>query len=261
MNAFTLRGMLVTVLLGLISTEVRAQQTYVVPPGNANIGGTGGTFSLLTVDYTGQQVYSANLLAGLPNGAVINGFRMRLAPGQSTVTSAVSSPNFDISIGPSVFPPGSLSTVTASNQGPGTVLARSGPITFPANSFIGGSNPNPWGPLISFTTPYTHTSGTDLLLTFSDRAFTSLVTLDAQAGLFGDAQGRQNVGTYNSSTVPQNVNGFAIIVQLNYSVVPEPTTVALVGLGVVTAAGLWWRRRRQLRLAAANELNPAEAAE
>jgi len=244
MNVLMSRRLLVTILFGLLSSEVRGQ-TYVVPPGNANTGGTGGTFSLLTTDYTGQEVYSANLLSGLPNGAIINGFRMRLAPGQATVTSAVSSPNFDISIGPSVFHPGSLSTSTSGNQGPGTVLARSGPISFPANSFVGGSNPNPWGPLISFTTTFTYTSGTDLLLTFSDRAFTSGVVLDAQANLFTNAQGRQNVGVYNSSTVPQNVDGFAIIVQLNYVTVPEPTTLALCGVTLLAGLGYWYFRRRR----------------
>lgn len=248
MKAFTIRTMLVTLLLGLLSAEARGQ-TYVVPPANAGTGGTGGTFSLLTQDYTGQEVYSAALLAGLPNGAIIDGFRMRLAPGQSTVTSAVSSPNFDISIGPSVFHPGSLGTSTTGNQGAGTVLARSGPITFPANSFVGGSNPNPWGPLIPFTTTYTYTSGTDLLLTFSDRAFSSGVVLDAQTGLVGDAQGRQNVGVYNSSTVPASFNGFAIIVQLDYSLasVPEPSTWALLGVTAMLGVGYWWFGRRRAR--------------
>lgn len=244
MNVFTNRRLLVAVLFGLLSSEVHAQ-TYVVPPGNANTGGTGGTFTLLTVDYTGQAVYSANLLSGLPNGAIINGFRMRLAPGQATVTSAVSSPNFDISVGPSVFHPGSLTASTTGNQGPGTVLARSGPITFPANSFVGGSNPNPWGPLISFTTTYTYASGTDLLFTFSDKAFTGAVVMDAQANLFSNAQGRQNVGVYNSATVPQNVDGFALIVQLNYATVPEPTTLALSGVTLLAGLGYWFFRRRR----------------
>ena len=226
-----------------------AQVVYVVPPANANTSGTGGTFSLLQSDYTGQQVYGASLLSGLPVGAVINGFRFRLAPGQSTMTSATSSPHFDISIGPSAFHPGSLSTSTAGNEGPGTVLARSGPITFPANSFVGGAGPNPFGPLISFTTPYMYT-GLDLLLTFSDAAFSTSVTFDAQAGLFSDAQGQQNIGVYNSSTVPQSVNGFALIVQFNYVAVPEPSTSMLAGLPVLT--GLAYRSfgRRRAKAAA-----------
>ena len=243
MNAFTIRTMLGLVVLGLMYTKARAQ-VYVVPPANTNTSGTGGTFSLLTSDYTGQQVFGASLLSGLPVGAVIDGFRFRLAPGQSTVTSATSSSHFDISIGPSAFPPGSLSTSTAGNEGPGTVLARSGPITFPTNSFVGGAGPNPFGPLISFTTPYTYT-GLDLLLTFSDTAFSTGVTFDAQAGLSTTAQGRQNIGVYNSSTVPQSVAGFAMIVQLDYVTVPEPSASMLSGLTVIT--GLAYRsfgRRR-----------------
>jgi hypothetical protein len=235
-----------------MDADARAD-VYVVPPGNANTSGTGASFTLVQSDYTGQQVYGANLLSGLPVGAVIDGFRTRLLAGQSTVTSAVSSSNFDISIGPSAFHPGSLSTSTAGNQGPGTVLARSGPITFPANSFIGGPGPNPFGPLISFTTPYTYTGG-DLLLTFSDTAFSSSPVFDAQSSLFGSAQGRQNLGVFNSSTVPQNVDGFALIVQFDYSTattsVPEPSTLTLSGLTVL--AGLAYRSfgRRRAKAAA-----------
>ena len=220
-----------------------------MPPANANTNGTGGTFTLLSSDYTGQQVYAASLLSGLPVGAVIDGFRFRLGPGQSTVTSATSSSHFDISIGPSAFHPGSLSTSTAGNEGPGTVLARNGPITFPANSFVGGAGPNPFGPLIPFTTPYTYT-GLDLLLTFSDTAFSTAIVCDAQAGLVGTAQGRQDVGLYNSSTVPQNVDGFAVIVQFDYVTVPEPTTLTLSGLTVL--GGLAYRSigRRRAKAAA-----------
>jgi hypothetical protein len=247
MNAFATRIVLGLVLLGLVGTHANAD-TYVVPPANTNTSGTGGTFTLLTSDYTGQQVYAASQLSGLPVGSVIDGIRFRLAPGQPTLASAISSPHFDFSIGPSAFHPGSLSTSTSGNQGPGTVLARSGPITFPANSFVGGAGPNPFGPLIPFTNTYTYT-GLDLLLTFSDQAFTGAAVMDAQTGLIGTAQGRQNTGTYNSSTVPQNVDGFAIIVQLDYVAVPEPTTLTLSGLTVL--AGLAYRSFGRRRATAA----------
>jgi hypothetical protein len=226
------------VVLGLLDADARAQ-TYVVPPANANTSGTGGaSFTLLTTDYTGQQVYAASLLSGLPVGSVIDGFSFRLGAGQSTVSTAISSAHFDISIGPSAFHPGSLSTSTAGNQGPGTVLARSGPISFPANSFVGGASPNPFGPLISFTNTYTYTGG-DLLLTFSDTAFSGSAVMDAQAGLTGTAQGQQNIGVYASTTVPQAVNGFALITQFHYVPVPEPSTLTLSGLTAM--AGLTYR--------------------
>jgi hypothetical protein len=246
MNAFTIRIMLGLAVLGLLDADARAQ-VYVVPPANTNTSGTGASFTL-SGDYTGQQVYAASLLSGLPVGAVIDGFRFRLSAGQSTVTSASSSSHFDISIGPSAFHPGSLSTSTAGNQGPGTVLARSGPITFPANSFVGGSNPNPFGPLIPFTTPYTYT-GLDLLLTISDTAFSTALVFDAQAGLFSTAQGQQDIGVYNSPTEPQSVAGFALIVQFDYITVPEPSTMTLSGLTVL--AGMAYRSFGRRRATAA----------
>ena len=253
MKAFIGRIVLGFVVLGLMGAHARAGFTYVVPPANTNTSGTGASFTLGTFDYTGQQDYGASLLSGLPMGAIIDGFSLRLAAGQSTMTSAFSSSHFDISIGPSAFPPGSLSASTAGNQGPGTVLARSGPITFPANSFVGGANPNPFGPLISFTTPYTYTGG-DLLLTFSDTAFSTALVFDAQSNLFSTAQGAQNLGVFNSSTVPQSVPGFALIVQFDYTLasaaVPEPSSLTLSGLSVLAGLAHWCFGRRRTRAAA-----------
>ena len=69
--------------------------------------------------------------------------------------------------------------------------------------------------------------------------------MDAQANLFSNAQGRQNVGVYNSTTVPQNVDGFAIILQLNFVTVPEPSTWALCGVTLLAGLGYWTLRRRR----------------
>jgi hypothetical protein len=236
--------------LGLLSARASADD-YVVPPAYANANGAAGaSFSLLSTDYTGQQAYSASLLSGIPVGSVIDGFSLRLKAGQSTVTTAVTSAHFDISIGPSAFHPGSLTTSTTGNQGPGTVLARSGPITFPANSFVGGAGPNPFGPLVSFTTPYTYT-GSDLLLTFSDTAFSSSIVCDATTGLASTtAQGQQDVGVYNSTFLPNSFQGFAVITQFHFTPVPEPSGCVLCGLAVLAGVAFRKSSRRRSKAAA-----------
>jgi hypothetical protein len=88
-------------------------------------------------------------------------------------------------------------------------------------------------------------------LTFSDTAFSGQAIMDAQAGLTGTtAQGQQNIGVYASTTVPQAVNGFAIITQFHYVPVPEPSTLTLSGLTAL--AGLAYRSfgRRRAKAAA-----------
>lgn len=193
---------------------------------------------------TTQVVYAPAQLAGLLPGDRITGLQFRFNGGEAAGPAApVSFANFDVYLGPSNFAPGSLSTSTAGNQGAGTVLARGGPITFAANSFPGGAGPNPFGPLIPFTTPYTYTGG-DLLLTLSHSAPSSVLVFDADVGLTG-VQGRQN-GGYNSSFVLQNMSQFAFVVQFTTAApaVPEPATVVVFG-GLALAGAVGYRRRKQ----------------
>src|SRR5207302_8764496 len=130
--------------------------------------------------------------------------------------------NFDVYLGPSNFAPGSLSTSPAANQGAGTMQVRSGPLTFPANSFPGGSSPNAFGPEITFSTPYTYTGG-DLLLTLRYTAASGQLLFDFQNT--PDAQFR-SAFDYNATTMPDSSPGSYVLkfTASSLPAVPEPSS-------------------------------------
>lgn len=190
--------------------------------------------------FTYQQVYNASLLTGFVTGDVITGLQFRLDGTESTgPASSVVIANFDVYLGPSNFAAGALTSSAAGNQGAGTVLARSGSLSIPANSFTGGPGPNPFGLQIVFTTPFTYTAGTNLLLTLTYSAPTADLFFDL-ASTVAAAQAR--IGSnYNSATVSNDLGTKAIVTQFTYTAAPEPTTAALL-LGGGALLGL---RRRQ----------------
>ncbi|MBL8822913.1 MAG: hypothetical protein JNJ77_10025 [Planctomycetia bacterium] len=247
-------AMIAGVLLSLFSGACAFAQTVVVPPSRANSEGNTGLQYTTTGGSIFQQLYGSSLLSGFPIGSQITAMQVRLNGGDPSGPSEVlSTPNFDIYLGPSNFTVGSLSSSVAANQGPGTVQVRNGPLSFGINSYPGGATPNAFGPVINFSTPYIYTGG-DLLMTITwshAQAFT-FIRWDFDNAIVG-AQYREN-GFYNDPVVPNNVTNGALIVQFQYAAVPEPTTLAFTGCAKLVA-GAWYYRRRQNRLAILDQLS------
>lgn len=175
-----------------------------------------------------QEIYGTSQLNGLNAGSTITGMRFRLNGGQpaNPVSSAT---NFDIYLGPSNFPVGSLSDSVLANQGTGTIAVRTGPITFAAGSFPGGSTPNNFGPEISFSTSYVYTGG-PLLMTVTTTAASQSLQFDLGTGI-SDTQYRQ-VLAYNGTTHTTDVPGAAIVVQFTIAV-PEPESIVLLSAAII----------------------------
>jgi hypothetical protein len=192
---------------------------------------------------TFQQLYGTSQLAGLSPGDRITGMQFRLTSGVPTAPpAALTASNFDVYLGPSSFPVGSLSSSMAGNQGPGTIRTRSGTLNIAPLSFPGGPGPNNFGPLIPFTTPYTYT-GDSLLLTLS---YTNMnpggtMLFDAGSGLT-DVQARQALGYANPVVDFSATAGYGVVVRFTTVPVPEPT--GLVGVGLL---GIGASLRRRIR--------------
>ena len=152
--------------IGSLFVTLHAHAADFVAPSSLAVAEGDFYFGLsLNIEY--QQLYGVSQLVGLSPGDTITGMQFRFDSSEPTGPgSTITSEHFDVYLGPSNFPVGSLSQSVAGNQGVGTVQVRSGPVTFPVMSFPGGSSPNAFGPLITFDTPYTY-SGGPLLLTLA----------------------------------------------------------------------------------------------
>lgn len=183
-----------------------------------------------------QSIYGTSLLAGLNVGDIITGMSFRVdaigpVPGPQTIA------NYEIRLSKSPKTPGTLSNTLADNRGADEVIVRTGPLTISAGDYPTGSSPNAFGITIPFTTPYTYTGG-PLLLEYSHTPFPSTHSFaDAVAN---SPNGQSAFGTgFSATTADIGMTNDVVVVQ--FQVVPEPATCALLALGVGT---LMLRRKR-----------------
>jgi len=126
------------------------------------------------------------------------------------------------------------------------VTARTGALSFAAGAFPSGGSPNAFGPLISFTIPYTYTGG-DLLVTVRHTDPGASANVDAQR----DVNVQNVFADGDTAATATGSGGFAPVVRLGFAptapagAVPEPGTLALAGMGLLPLAGTILRRRRR----------------
>ena len=196
---------------------------------------------------TFQFVVAASELASVTAGSLISsvGFRFAGSPFTAPV-GAASFSRYDIQIGRAANPATGLSTIYAANMGADTILARTGALTIPANTFVDlpGEGPNAFYDL-NFGTPYTYVGG-DLAITirFVPTVGNPGIALDAFT-----ADARTNtVFSFGSATATSGVVGqsFAPVTRFTFAAaaVPETTTWGMMisGFGLMGAA-LRTRRR------------------
>lgn len=211
---------------------------FVVPGSYENVPGT-GTFlgPLSNAQRTYQLLIHESLLTDMV-GLQLTGLTWRsLASATSDwPTADVTFNNYDIYLSGSVTPANRSLTFANNIVGPQTQV-RSGPLNIPTGSYTSGDSPNAFGPTIGFSN-YAYNGGHLLIeirhtgFSGTSRSVDALLTSTSGYGtLFSGAW----TGNYTGTSGAQ---GNFSIVQL--SAVPEPTTMALLGLGLLTAL----RRRR-----------------
>ena len=189
---------------------------------------------LRTDAWTMQFVYSEKLLRYLPPGTKIQGLAFRLWSGQSTwPPSERNWSNYSVQVSTSTQSPGELSTNFNDNIAADAVTARSGVLAIASGAYAGGGNPNPFGPVLSFNTPFVYQGG-DLLITLrhsgSGGGDTPYIeTLPSQDGWFECLLGQGQTATAAGDTSDTPV------IQLSVDL-PSPE-IALSGNGNGIASG------------------------
>lgn len=225
-------------LAGVASADVG-----VVPPAYATTPGTSTFLYMVTSARTYQYIIDSSQLTAFV-GKNLNGLQWRL-PTSATTTwppANVNFASFDIYIGPGVAVSSASSTL-ANNYTSSPTQVRSGALAFSAGAFTNGSTPNAFGPVVTFNN-YLYTGGnltvemrhTGMTGTTTTRSFDALSTATSGYGtLFAARWIGNGTGTGTAG------NGNFFVTQFNATPVPEPATLAALGLG---AAALIRRRRR-----------------
>jgi len=188
----------------------------VVPDGFATTEGAYAQIPPLNnVNETFQLVMVESLLTGLTVGDKITGMTYRMNAGAGSWPAAAATfTDYTIRFGQAVNPPTALDTTFANNRGADTIVVRSGSLAFAANSFEdnGAPGPNPFGPEITFDTPYIYQGG-DLLIeaTHTGGSVTGrVVDLD---NTLGSNAAWLVASSYNASSGTVR-SGEAVIIQL-----------------------------------------------
>ncbi|MBX3379541.1 MAG: hypothetical protein KF805_05575 [Phycisphaeraceae bacterium] len=207
----------------LLSALALGQSLQTLPPANETAAGSVGN-SIPIANYpagTYQVMYGADLLTGIPSGSVITGMQMRLDK-----TFSITFPNpaytvtrYDVTMATSALTPSTMSTNFATNM-VSPVMVRSGMLSVAANAYQwlnnGAGVPEPWGPVIAFTTGYVYKGGPlVILLRMESPSNTAAAYADSASG--GSSQREvHNTGDANATTSSfQNAGG--LIVRLTFT--------------------------------------------
>ncbi|MCC5844081.1 MAG: hypothetical protein JJU05_07510 [Verrucomicrobia bacterium] len=231
------------VFITMLTYQVSFSDTMIVVPGDFETNsGTGGFNTLIRDEARTYQVQiSESRLMDLI-GLSLTGFSTRLSA--ANTSNWPSAPrtwaNYDIVLSPAANHINDFSSNFANNMSD-PLQVRSGSLTIDGNSFPRTlANPNPWGPLIQFDSPYLY-SGGDLVMEVRH-------TGNGIDTLLLDAIESSAVNGYiarSASSYTASFSGSADFTILQFHAIPEPSTILMVVLtGMVFGIAPLYRRLR-----------------
>ncbi|HMP01201.1 MAG TPA: PEP-CTERM sorting domain-containing protein [Gemmatales bacterium] len=218
--------------------------------------GNSSSSSLFQTGAATLQVYYSEAFlnsAGIVPGVLIDGVAYRRNTGGATgPAGSTSFSTYDIRLSESFAAPASITTTFANNIVGAQTLVRTGSLTFAANSFPGGATPNGFGPVVEFDTPYLYAGGS-LLIEFRRGARTGDTTAlntDTDNTVATQAGARWVFNTGSDTALTGTIVNGGHVLQLSYVAIPEPSSMALLGLaGVASWCALQKRRRTRKKAA------------
>jgi len=197
-------------------------------------------FSLGSERY--QQVYETSLFSSLPaGGAEITGIAFRIADVGTSFSTTL--PDIQLDLSTTSVGENTLSTTFANNVGSDdTIVYAEGPLSL---SGTGGGSPNPFNVIINFSQPFVYNPANgNLLLDVRNYGGGNYTTEFDATDIYGD--GISRVYTYGSSVNSATADGsdsLGLVTEFIYQPVPEPSTLALAGLGGLSL--MLFRRQRK----------------
>lgn len=213
-----------------LSAPALGQSLQTLPPANDSAAGDSGN-SIPLANYTAgtyQVMYGADLLTGIPSGSVITGMQVRLDKSFSSAfpNAAYTVSRYEVTLATSALTPATMSTNFATNM-TGPVVVRSGSMSVAANAYQwlnnGAGVPEPWGPVIAFTTGYAYKGGPLVILLRVESPSSTFAAYADQAASGTSQREVHSSGDSNATTASfQNAGG--LIVRLTFT--PPATDLA-----------------------------------
>jgi hypothetical protein len=235
-----MKARLVVAILAL--GAVQAWANVIVPSAETSVEGNSNNsfpfniaaFALSSQRY--QQVYGSSEFSG-PFLITDIEFRPDAFTG-AAFSSTLSSIQIDLSTTAAAVD--GLSSTFAANVGSNDTVVFSGPLTLSSSDTGPAGGPKTFDIVIVLQTPFLYDPALgNLLLDVRNFGGGFTTSFDAQSTI-GDSVSRVFSLT-GASSPTGNTDTLGLITSFSGSAVPEPGTLALVGLG---AAGLAWRRRK-----------------
>ncbi|MFT3880750.1 MAG: PEP-CTERM sorting domain-containing protein [Gemmatales bacterium] len=190
-----------------------------------------------------QQVYSSSQFSSITRPTFITAisFRTDFVVGASFANGIL--PSVQINLSTTSAAPDALSGTFASNIGGNDAVVYIGSLTLSSTSST-PFPPHAFDVVISLQTPFLYDpSAGNLLMDVRNTGAGLTAYFDAESTL-GDSISRVytqfNAG---SSPVGDQVDSNGLVTQFTFAAVPEPTTWALIGIGIAGASGVIYRRK------------------
>lgn len=245
--------LLALALLTVAVTEARAQISVVVP--NANVSTAGNVDNRFPFLVTGgmryQQVFNASQFGAFGGPQMISQMTLRNGIFLSTAFSSTIA-SIQISLSTIAAGADGLSATFASNIGGNNTQVYNGSLTLSSTNGPGPGNTHVFDVVINFQTPFLYNPGAgNLLLDVQNNsganAFVGSNFFDAISNV-GDSVSRVFGPEGNGGATSGTPDTLGLIVQFTTAAVPEPTTLALMGVtGLAVIGYVQYRRKSALR--------------